>query len=220
MIAGSLLSNTIIPLRTSDTGEEALSIMSDFFVRHLPIVNNEQLLGLISEEDILDFDSQEAVGSYSLSLSQTHVRTDDHIYEVMRKLSEYELTTIPVVDNDDNYNGLITQEDLLQYFARTMALSQPGTILVLEMGKHDYSMAEIARIIEIEGASILSSFITSDNYSMRMQVTLKINSLFVQNIIATFSRYDHYIVKASFNESEYLDTLQERYDGLMSYLSI
>lgn len=220
MVAESLLSNIIIPLRTSDTGEDALGVMNDFFVRHLPIVNNKQLLGLISEDDILEFDAEEAVGSYSLSLSQAFVRINDHIYEVMRKLAEYELTTVPVVDYDDNYVGLVTQEDMLQYFARTMALSESGTILVLEMGKHDYSMSEIARIVEMEGASILSSFITSDNYSTRTQVTLKVNSLFIQNIIATFNRYDHYVVKASFNEAEYLDSLQERYDSLMSYLSV
>ena len=63
MIAEKLISNSLIPLRTSDTGEEALGMMSDFYVRHLPIVNNQQLLGVLSEDDILDFDATEAVGS-------------------------------------------------------------------------------------------------------------------------------------------------------------
>jgi acetoin utilization protein AcuB len=38
MVAESLISNVILPLRTSDTGDEALSMMDDFYVRHLPIV--------------------------------------------------------------------------------------------------------------------------------------------------------------------------------------
>jgi len=58
VIANNLLSQTIVPLRTSDTGEDALSVMSDFYVKHLPIVNNTELLGLISEDDILDHDVQ------------------------------------------------------------------------------------------------------------------------------------------------------------------
>ncbi|MEN0048628.1 MAG: CBS domain-containing protein [Bacteroidota bacterium] len=219
MIAESLTSNTIIPLRTSDTGDEALAIMNDFYVRHLPIVNNRQLLGLISEDDILEYDAAEAIGSYSLSLQRPFVRNSDHIYEVMRQMAQYELTIIPVVDIDDIYVGLITQEDLLQYFARMSSFTEQGTILVLEMSKHDYSLSEIARIVESESAKILSSFITTDAYSTKVQVTLKINAQYIQNIIATFQRFD-YTIKASFNESDYLESLQERYESLMNYLNV
>ncbi|MEL6941736.1 MAG: CBS domain-containing protein, partial [Bacteroidota bacterium] len=180
MIAESLTSNTIVPLRTSDTGEEALVIMNDFYVRHLPIVNNQQLLGLISEDDILEYDVAEAIGSYSLSLHRPFVRNNDHIYEVMRQLAQYELTVIPVVDYEDNYVGLVTQEDLLQYFARMSSFTEQGTILVLEMSKHDYTLSEIARIVESESAIILSSFITTDAYSTKVQVTLKINAQYIQ----------------------------------------
>ncbi|MEM8528145.1 MAG: CBS domain-containing protein [Bacteroidota bacterium] len=219
MIAENLTSNTIIPLRTSDTGEEALTIMNDFYVRHLPIVNNRQLLGLISEDDILDYDATEAVGSYSLAFNRPFVRKSDHIYEVMRQMAQHELTVIPVVDSDDIYVGLVTQEDLLQYFARMSSFTEQGTILVLEVSKHDYSLSEIARIVESESAKILSSFTTTDAYSTKVQVTLKINAQYIQNIIATFQRFD-YTIKASFNESDYLESLQERYESFMNYLSV
>ena len=56
MVAKTLLSQAIVPLRTSDTGEEALNMMDDFYVKHLPIVNNQQLLGVVSEGDIFNFD--------------------------------------------------------------------------------------------------------------------------------------------------------------------
>ncbi|MEL6863960.1 MAG: CBS domain-containing protein [Bacteroidota bacterium] len=219
MISSNLLSQSIVPLRTSDTGEEALGIMNDFYVKHLPIVNNEQLLGLISEDDILDHDVEEAVGSYQLSMSHPYVYENDHVYEVLRILSEYNLTVIPVVDVDDNYMGLISQEDLLRFFANIGSFTEPGSILVLEMSKRDYSMAEIARIVESENAVILSSFITSNLDSTKIDVTIKINRKDIHAIIATFQRFD-YQVKATFQESDYFDSLKERYDSLMTYLNI
>ncbi|MDX1665910.1 MAG: CBS domain-containing protein [Saprospiraceae bacterium] len=219
MISESLLSDSIVPLRTSDTGADALSIMDDFYVRHLPIVNNKQFLGLISEEDILNFDAQEAVGSYSLSLIRPYVTRNDHLYEVMRLLAENQLTIIPVVDEENNYVGLITLEQLLSHFAGFAAFSESGSIIVLEVNRRDYSLSEIARIVEGESASVLSSFITSDPNSVMVDVTLKINLQNIQAIIATFKRFD-YQVKASFNETEYMDSLQERYDSLMNYLSV
>ncbi len=69
MTAQQLISDSIIPLRTSETGDTALGIMNDFYVRHLPIVNDKQLLGLISEEDILEHDAHEPVVPFSFRSS-------------------------------------------------------------------------------------------------------------------------------------------------------
>ena len=219
MTAETLISDEIIPLRTSDTGEEALGMMDDFYVRHLPIVNNKQLLGLISQDEILNYNAVEPVGSYSLSMVRPYANGKDHIYELLRLLAEYHLTLIPVVDEEENYIGVVTLEALLMHFAQTASFSEPGSILVLEMSKRDYSLAEIARIVESESAAILSSFITTNLESTRVDITIKINRQNIQSVIATFERYD-YEIKASFNEADYVGSLQERYDALMSYLSI
>jgi len=219
MIAKTLVSNEIIPLRTSDSGNEALSIMNEFGVRHLPIVNNKQLLGLISEDDILNFDVEEAVGSYRLSTFRPYVKESDHLYEVIKVLSQQKLTLMPVINADEEYVGLISQEDLIHYFARIGSFTESGSIVVLEINRRDYSLVEIARIVESEGAAILSSFVTSNLDSMRIDVTLKINRPDLGNIIATFNRFE-YNIKATFSEEQYNDTIKERYDMLMSYLNI
>ncbi len=219
MTAENLISDTVVPLRTSDTGEDALGMMNDFYVRHLPIVNEKQFLGLISEEDILNHEVEEPIGSYRLSLVHAYVRNDDHIYEVLRQLALHHLTVIPVVDHENNYIGLITLEDLMMHFAKTASFAEPGGILVLEINKRDYSLAEIARIVESEGAAILSSFLASEAESGLIEVTIKINRQNLQSIIATFGRF-RYTVKASFNETEYVDSLRERFDALMSYLNV
>lgn len=219
MTAQQLISDSIIPLRTSETGDTALGVMNEFYVRHLPIVNDKQLLGLISEEDILEHDAYEPVGSYQLSLMQPYVKHNDHLYEILRLISEYRLTLIPVVDDDENYIGLVTLEDVLQFFSRTASFSEPGSIIVLEMSRHDYQLSQIAQIVESENAAVLSSFITTNLDSIRVDVTLKINRQNIQNILATFERYE-YEIKASFNESEYIDSLQDRYDSLMAYLNV
>jgi len=219
MIAESLISTDIIPLQTSDRGETALEMMSEFYVRHLPIVNNQQLLGLISEDDVLNYDVHEAIGSYSLSLIRPYAMISDHIYELMRLMAELRLTVIPIVDHDQNYQGVVSMEDLLRYFAQTTSFTEPGSILILEVPRRDYSLAEIARLVESEQATILNVFLTGHPESARITVTLKINLLEIGRIVATFERFD-YTINASFTESEYVDSLKERYDSLMSYLNV
>ncbi len=219
MIAENLITTAVLPLQTSDTGEESLRIMEDFNVRHLPIVNKSQLLGLISEDDILIHNIHEPIGSYELSLIKPYVKKSDHLYEVMRLLAEHQLTVIPVVDDEGNYMGMVALEDILNYFAKTAAFSETGSIIVLEFHGRGYSLAEIARLVEAENASILSTFVTSSPESSLVEVTLKINRQDIHNILSAFERFG-YTIKASFNEEEYLESLQERYDALMSYLNV
>lgn len=219
MIASELISKTISPLRTSDIGEEALTMMNVYHVKHLPVVNNSEILGLVSEEDILSNDLDEAIGSYELSLLKPYSNEKDHLFEVMSLMAKHKLTVVPVVDREKNFLGLITQEDLMAYFSTRFSFEEPGSIVVLETTKSNYSLAEISRIVEEESAAILTSVISSQRDSELIDITLKINKVDILKIINSFQRYD-YSIKASFSEAEFTDTLKDRYDSLMNYLNV
>lgn len=219
MIASQLISQVMSPLRTSDSGEEALTMMHVYHVKHMPIVNNTQLLGTISEEDILSHDLDEPIGSYGLSLARAYVGRDAHLFEVMARMAEGRLTTIPVLGDDDEYLGVINHEGLIQFYADSFSFKEPGSIIVLEMSKRAYSLAEISRIVEGEEVHILSTFLTVENDDQRVLVTLKLNTNDAQRAIAALRRHE-FEIRATYAEETYFDDLKERYDALMAYLNV
>lgn len=220
MLAKELISDIILPLKTSDTGLTALNWMEEFRVSHLPIVNNQDFLGLISEADIYEMNSyEEPLGNHALSLQKPYVMEYQHVYDVIRQVYEHKLTLIPVINENNHYLGSITLQCLVKYFARLAAVDNPGGIIVLEMGVRDYSLSEIAQIVESNDASILSLYINVLPDSNRMEVTLKINRMDIGAVIQTFNRYN-YEIKASFFEDDYNDTLRDRYESLMKFLDI
>lgn len=221
MLAKDLISDVVPALRTSDTGQKALYWMDIFRISHLPIVNNEDFLGLISDKDIYDLNmSEEPIGNHTLSLFSAHVKHNQHIYEVMDLASTLKLTVIPVLDHNNHYLGLITITDLLYYFANMSALKQPGGIIVLEINANDYSLSQISQIVEGNDAKILSVYLTSHPESTKTEVTLKINRKDLTSVVQTFERYN-YIIKASFMDDDDMDTLYEnRYESFMKYLNI
>ncbi len=219
MIAQKLISNNFAPLKTSDTGEEALTMMHVYHLKHLPIVNNTQLLGTIAEDNIMQHNLEEAIGSYSLSLSHAYVKDTDHVFEIMSKLSENKLSIIPVIDEKENYLGLITLDDLIQFYANSFSFKERGSIVVLEIEKNQYSLSEISNIVESENAVILTSFLTQEENTNLVSVTIKVNLQEISGILKALERYE-YRIKASFTESEYFDDLRERYDLLMTYLNV
>jgi acetoin utilization protein AcuB len=219
MIAKNIIRTTIAPLKTTDTGDFALQQMAEFHVRHLPIVENEQFIGLIAEDDIFHFDIDDEIGSFGLALSRPFVKENTHFYEVMQKMAEFRLTVIPIVGENERYEGAVVLEDLLFAFADSTSVSDYGSIIVLEAAPHDYSFAEIGRIVEAEGAMILSTFTRTNPDDGMLEITLKINSMEVSGIIATLNRFD-YEIKGAFSVSDYVEELQEHYDSLMSYLNV
>lgn len=220
MIARDLITDEIPPLKTSDTGIRALSWMDELKVSHLPIVNNNDFLGLISDTDILDLNKpEEPIGNHKLSLVRPFVTEDEHVFEVLKLIQNMKLTLIPVLASDNTYLGVITLPSLIEKFAQTASVSEPGGIIILELNHNDYSLAEISQIVESNDGKILSLYITSFADSNQMEVTLKINKLDLSAIMQTFNRYD-YTVKATFYQKEFNEDIRDRFDSFMNYINM
>ena len=193
--------------------------MSDSHVRHLPVTDGNLFVGLVSEDDVLHSNPELNVELYRYAMARPFAREDDHLYEVMHKMGQYRLTVIPVLDESEHYLGCISLEDLLPAFTEAAYLNEKGNILVLESAPRGFSLAEIARIVESENAKILSYFITTHSDNETVEITLKLNKTDVGNIIAVLQRFD-YEVKGTYNESDYVEDMQDRYDAFMSYLNV
>ncbi len=220
MIAADLITDGIMPLKTSDTGKTALSWMEDYKLSHLPIVNEEKFLGLISEMDIYELNKfDEPLGNHTLSLKNPYVFDYQHVFDVLKLVNSLGLSLIPVLDEKNRYEGSITLQTLLSKTAELLSLDNPGGLIVLEMSINDYSLTEIANIVESNNAKILSLVINNKAESTRIEVVLKLNSIDFKGVLQTFERYN-YSVKAFFDEELDVDNLKENYDSLMKYLDI
>lgn len=220
MIANLLISTNINSIMSDDSGETAMVIMGLYHVRHLPIVENGQLIGIISEDDIYSHDTNLAISNYISANSIISVSPNDHLFEVMATLSDNKLTLVPVIDKEGQYLGVISQDDLIHFYANSFSFSEPGSIILLEVPKVDYSLEEISRLVESENAAILSSFLSEVPISPNLLlVTIKLNKMDIGDIISSFERHD-YIVKKYFSESEFIDELKDNYNNLMNYLDL
>jgi len=219
MLAKELISDIVPALKTSDTGLKALSWMEIFRISHMPIVNNKEFLGLISDTDIYDLNmADEPIGNHKLSLFSPYVTANQHVYEVIEIVSRLNLTVVPVLEKK-KFLGLITLNDLIQYFSGLLSVNNPGAIIVLELHQNDYSLSEISQIIESNNSRILSIYTRSPEESMKMEVIIKVNCTDITSIVQTFERFDYHI-KASFMDDEKLDSLYDnRFESFMRYLN-
>ena len=198
----------------------ALEWMEEFKVSHLAVADGTRFIGIISEDVVVDENNLDLpMSRYEGGLVDIHVSPDQHIYDVIRTLSGRELSIMPVVDADGTYIGCITMPDLLNKFDELAVVNQPGGILVVEMGMRDYSLAQVAHIVESNGAKILSSYIFQKSDNDKMELTLKIDREYQTPVIQALERYG-YSVAGSFHGTDEPDDIKDRYDALMRYINI
>lgn len=218
MLSQKLIATDITPALPSDSGMNAMSLMDEFKVSHLPIVDNGRFLGLISEEDIWDMHNQEKpINTILLKLKQVFVTFQHDVFEIVKIVNEHSLSLIPVIDNN-RYVGSISVQSILKALASLVAMQSDGGVIILEMNKNDYSMSEMAQIVEGNNAKILSSYISNHKDTNMLKVTLKLSVNDLNPIIQTFQRYN-YTITAHYDQSENRNDLQDRYDSLMRYLN-
>lgn len=221
MLAKELITDTVPSVKTSDQASRVLDWMSEFKVAQLPVVNHERLLGLISEQDLIESDLDDSpIGAIRLSLPETTaVFEDTHIYEAIKVASLMKLDVLPVLDSRDNsYVGVITYHDFLRHSAELLGVSELGGIIVLSILPNSYSVSEIGRICESNDAKILSLTLANGEEG-KLLVTIKLNVRELSRVIATFQRFEYEIAKVIF-DAEQLDDYRESYENLLRYLNI
>jgi len=220
VIAKELITEDIPPIKSTETIDKALVWMDEFKVSHLPVVEGNEYLGLVSEDMLFDANNPDGIlKDLHLNLNRPFVFEDEHIYSVMKLVSDLNLSICPVLDRDEHYIGLTTLQFLMELITNTSSVSMPGAIIVIEVSERDYSLGHIAQIIENNDAKVLSSYITSAPNSTALEVTIKINRKDIGGIVHALNRFD-YVVKESYAETnKYNDDLKNRYDMLMRFLN-
>lgn len=221
MLAKDLISGVVPSLKTSDTGLDALNWMEVFRLSHLPIVNNEQFLGLITDTDIYDMKRTDLpIGEHALSLMSPYVFENQHIYAVVEIAARLKLSAIPVLNADKKYLGIITLSNLVWHFNQLVTAATPGGIIELDVHPRDYSLAEIARIIEDVDAQVLSLYVSQNEQEHNYRITIKTNKMETESIRNSFDRFGYSIRVIDADDTAMDVKIQSNYNSLLRYLDI
>lgn len=221
MIAKELVNYMIPPLKPTDDIGKAKLWMDELRLSQLPVSADNRFLGIITEEMLFDDNLHFAeVGEYPLLGQKSHVKAFSHYYDVLKVLSSEGLRLVAVLDEMEQYIGVISTEDLVEAFAKSSSVINPGAILTLKLNAIDYSLSEISRLIESNDAKILTSYVSENpNDPSKLILTLKINKEEVSRIIASLGNHG-FQIESSFNSARSNFDEQERLDIFMKYLKI
>lgn len=202
--------------------DESIETVQDFFAElsfsHFPVLENGTYLGSIALDDVETFDTDKNVSDYRYTLEGFYARTNMIWLDVLEVFARNHTSVVPVLDDNNRYVGYYDITDIVKFFHETPFLKEMGGIIIVEKNINDYSMSQIAQIVESNNGKLLGLFI-SNVENENVQVTVKITLGAMNEIIQTFRRYNYEII-SEHQEDNYLNALKERSDYLDKYLNI
>ena len=106
MLTGELRSQNLPYLHLHDKVYQALQLMNDNQVAHLPIVDGEKYVGIISEDDLLLAENDNAeLNTLQQSFGNTSVKNNEHFLKAIQLAAENGLSVVPIVDDENDLAG-------------------------------------------------------------------------------------------------------------------
>ncbi|WP_396187109.1 CBS domain-containing protein [Flavobacterium sp.] len=202
--------------------QESIAVVQEFFddlnFSHFPVVEEEMYIGSIASDDIETFEANKKVTDYRYSLEGFFARSTMIWLDVLEVFAKNNTNLVPVLDEKNKYVGYYEITDIMKFFHETPFLQESGGIIIVKKRISEYSMGQIAQIVESNNGKLLGLFV-SETDSENIKVTIKISLGVMNEIIQTFRRYNYEIVSEHF-EDNYINTLKERSDYLDKYLNI
>lgn len=212
--------DTSLPfIRLTDDAGYALELMQEYKAPALTVVNEGVFVGIVSENQLLEVDDRCLIENLQENLITDSITEGTHLFDVVKKTTESSSYYMPVINAEKEYMGITTPQKILSTLAMYSSFMSGGGIIVLELETKDYSLTEISKIVESNGAMILHCMVATSTNQHQMQVSLKVNKNDLKDIQLAFERY-HYTVLAVLHQSEYEMQLKDRYDSLMRYLEV
>jgi predicted transcriptional regulator len=218
-----LLHQLIAPdVPIAEPSEDRDAVQSLFFaaqLQQIPIVSQSQYMGLLAAKDLLLLPESSKLDPHLYEDFRPAISINAHPFEAMRIMHLHQLSILPVINEENEYAGCLSQERLMQYLIESINIDVLGGIIVLEMEPRNYSLAQIARICENEQVIILGLQAKTNPNSSKLEVTIKTNSTDLSAVVQAFERYDYSVVD-TFGDTKIENDTSDRYRLLMNYINM
>ncbi len=94
------------------------------------------------------------------------------------------------------------------------------SLIVLEVPIKDYTLSEIARLVEDNNARIIRFEILPLRDGLTMLVSMKIDIIDISAVLRSFERFNYTIIYYFMKETEMNDTHEDRLKELLHYLDM
>ena len=213
MLVEGLMKPDPITVGPQDSFRDAMTLIRQRGIRHLPVVDGERLVGIVTDRDIRQASPSPAT---SLEMHELHyllekvkvceimtakvvtVTPETPIEEAARLMLVHRIGSLPVL-RGTSLVGIITETDLLRAFADVMGVHARQTRLELILEDRPSAFPDVCRIIQEQGgdiASVVAATATHRGQPKKIMV-FRLEGVLSDSLVKRIEAAGHTVLSAS-----------------------
>jgi len=202
----------------NDRIESLIEACNHYGFSHLPVVEKNIYRGMIRCDDLIEIDDKnQPLKNFVHLLEKIYLSQPMDWTETLSIMMRNEANVMGVLDLGGHYNGIRLLDDVLNLMTEKAFINEKGYVLVISKLTADFSISQVAQIIESDGGTILGILVNETGQNTELEVKIKTDD--INEIIQTFRRYDYNII-TQMEEDLHLQELKEHSDFLRRYLEM
>lgn len=193
MIVANRMSPTPWTIGPKASVQEALGLMQQHGVRHLPVMEGGVLKGMVTDIDLRTAYFPSLLEDLTVADVMAHdplvIQSDETVYQAARLIHQHKLTGLPVMQ-DGELVGIITLADILKVFVNLLGLLEDSSRLDIALRDSPGSLEEVYGIIRKQGGSVISVAQISDEQTSRVY-SFRLKKMDLAPIIAVLEAAGH-----------------------------
>ncbi len=180
---------------------EALEIMKKYNIRHLPVVSDGKLDGVVTEKMLLTVSPSPAtsLSIYELNYLLAKMTVEDAMVQKVIKVTpdttieeaallmrENKIGSVPVVEND-KLVGIITVIDVFDALVKFFGYGKPGTRFVLEAKDEVELITEVSQVVKELNVQI-QSIVSMAKDNERVEMMLRLSTIDTEPLLAAMKQ--------------------------------
>ncbi len=180
--------------------EEAIQLMKTRFIRHLPVVDGDKLVGWITDANLRGALFPSMLEDLTIEDVMIHdpiaVEASESIEAAARLLVENRIGGMPVLENGELV-GVITVIDLLNAFLIMLGILQSSSRIDVKPGTSQGAIDSISSIIEKENGEIISVCLVPQKSGVGQIYSFRLGRCDAEKIVEELEKEGHKVVSYS-----------------------
>ncbi|MDO4762848.1 MAG: CBS domain-containing protein [Flavobacteriaceae bacterium] len=195
--------------------KEALFDAQSFEFSHIFVQKNGVFQGAIGKE-FLEENQEKTLSELLIYAERFAVLYSNTILDSIKLFHIFNANVVPVINENEEYQGYIAWDSIVCELSKYPLFSEQGALLMVEVARKNYTMMEIAQIVEQNYGKLYGAFINEMNENF-VRITMRISNENLTSIGETFERYGYTIIRKFYND-EKEELLKNRYQFMQKYL--
>jgi acetoin utilization protein AcuB len=181
--------------------QDCVDLMKEHSIRHLPVVENQRLIGLVTESDLREVFLASLVENLTIEgvmiTEPLTVTPDTEIEDAAKLIYYHKIGGLPVVNEYSQVVGILTVADLVEAFIELMGLLKSSSRIDVVLGDDPEAFERVSGLIRSNGGEVISVGISGKDFGEKRTYFFRLEKCDVEAIARALQEAGYKVISST-----------------------